>query len=314
MERGLYRLCFSGNSFLGLYDIGTAVCILDHGKRVVNEVASYGGVSAGVIAAAIMVSAPERLLQYFEAVTSLSTRIHSLPQGAMTPGFDLMQELRHILHTILKEDCHRVCSNRLHVPLQELVTTDDIPVYMRRRDETLEQELQPLRPPVKTDIVRLAGKDFKFGQKHVVTEFSTKAALIETLVAAVFYPSLPTSTPPQIMGKYYIDVTALSGTPRDGADCAFPPAGHVIMVAPNKAAGYAKTPDNLTLGLRDISRENHQAQPQHMFRLGDGLYPPRKEELQKRFLDGVQEAKEFLKKFRMYDEGHDSFPHKSTIY
>eukprot|EP00057_Strongylocentrotus_purpuratus_P012673 XP_011667147.1 PREDICTED: patatin-like phospholipase domain-containing protein 4 [Strongylocentrotus purpuratus] len=304
--RGPYRISFSGNSFLGVYDLGCAVCLLDHGKRLIQNVESYGGISSGVLTAALMMSAPECLLQYLDAILALSTKIHSLPQGALTPRFDLTQEIRHVLEGLLKNNCHDTCSNRLHVPLQQLVTTENIPVHMRRRSQTLEEELQPLKPPTKSDIVTVDGKAYLFGDKQVVTAYSTKQSLIEVLLAGSLLSIQPT--------RHYVDVSALSGTPKDATDCGFPPSGHVITIAPDKYAGLSRPRDNLTLGLRDVGRDNYVIKPWHMFRMGEGLYPPRREELEKTFLDGVSDAREFLKKFQLYDEGYDSHPYGAPMY
>lgn len=109
-------------------------------------------------------------------------------------------------------------------------------------------------------------------------------------------------------------MSALSGTPKDATDCGFPPSGHVITIAPDKNAGLSRPRDNLTLGLRDVGRDNYVIKPWHMFRLGEGLYPPRREELEKTFLDGVSDAREFLKKFQLYDEGYDSHPYGAPMY
>ena len=63
----------------------------------------------------------------------------------------------------------------------------------------------------------------------------------------------------------YVDVSALSGTPKDAADCGFPPSGHVITIAPSKNAGLSKPRDNLTLSLRDVSGDNYVIKPWYMF-------------------------------------------------
>ncbi|XP_041472020.1 patatin-like phospholipase domain-containing protein 4 [Lytechinus variegatus] len=312
---GPYRISFSGNSFLGVYDLGCAMCLLDHGKRLLQNVESYWGISSGGLTAALMMSAPECLRDYLDAILALSTKIHSLPQGALTPGFDFTQEVRHILEALLKNNCHITCSNQLHVQLQELVTTEDIPAHMRRRPQTLEEELQPLKPPTKTDIVMVDGKAYLFGEKQVVSAYSSKHALTEVLVAAIYYPSTNTASAPKVMEKHYIDVSALpDDTPKDAADSRFPSTGHVIAIAPNKNAGLSRPKDNLTLGLRDVSRDNYVFKPWHMFRLGEGLYPPRREDLEKTFWDGVSDATEFLKKFEMYESGSNSYPQRSTMY
>ena len=61
MSSESYNLTFAGTSFLGVYNVGSAMCLLDHGKELVRKVRCFGGTSAGACAACIMLSAPERL-------------------------------------------------------------------------------------------------------------------------------------------------------------------------------------------------------------------------------------------------------------
>ncbi len=60
-----YNVMFVGTSFMGIYNVGSAQCLLDHGKGVMDRTRCVGGTSAAAIIACLMLSAPERLLVTF---------------------------------------------------------------------------------------------------------------------------------------------------------------------------------------------------------------------------------------------------------
>ena len=72
-------------------------------------------------------------------------------------------------------------------------------------------------------------------------------------------------------------------------------------------AAHQKPQDNITTEWRDVSNESFQLQPFNMFRVGGALYPPPEGQLKQLFRDGVEDAKGFLSRFGLYEQGMDSF-------
>ena len=98
MSSESYNLTFAGTSFMGVYNIGSAVCMLDHGKNLVRKVKYYGGTSAGAITACIMLSAPERLSVSLKCFLSRFVHFTVLARHHyIRPVHDLMRAQCHAL-------------------------------------------------------------------------------------------------------------------------------------------------------------------------------------------------------------------------
>ena len=94
-----------------------------------------------------------------------------MSQGAVTPGYDLMSDIRKILELHLKDDAHTVCWGRLFVPIMELVSVTPDP-----RCKTTAIVPQPTKKP---DVLEFGGKVWRCGEKKVVSTFSSREELIE---------------------------------------------------------------------------------------------------------------------------------------
>ena len=61
MDESSYNVMFTGTSFMGIYNVGSAQCLVDHGQGVIDRIRCVGGTSAGAITACLLLSSPERL-------------------------------------------------------------------------------------------------------------------------------------------------------------------------------------------------------------------------------------------------------------
>lgn len=57
-----FNIYFTGNTFMGIYDMGAAQSIVDHAKRTLQKVKGYAGTSAGAIVACILLTTPDKVL------------------------------------------------------------------------------------------------------------------------------------------------------------------------------------------------------------------------------------------------------------
>lgn len=55
------NLSFAAAGFLGIYHVGAAEAFLRHGDKLLGSLRACAGASAGAMAAAVMVTAPDRL-------------------------------------------------------------------------------------------------------------------------------------------------------------------------------------------------------------------------------------------------------------
>ncbi|XP_077995108.1 patatin-like phospholipase domain-containing protein 4 [Glandiceps talaboti] len=306
-EPEAFNVVFSGTSFLGIYNIGSAQCLLDHAKGVLKRVECYGGTSAGSIAATFMLTAPEKILVLMDDFFKLTNEIQSLPQGALTPNYDLMASLRRILDQELRPDAHQICNGRLHILIAELKPTTKPIEY---RAPSIEEAMLP-HSMSKPTIFMVGEKYWTLGEPTVISKFETRDQLIEALLASNYIPWFENWVPPTINGRYWVDGSLTTTTPIE--QFKFPP-GRLITISPNKQAAHQRPQDNLTSFWRDVSRENFDLQPYNMFRVGGALYPPKRERLERYYMDGLEDAKDFLSRYRFYEHNHDTYRIGGGIY
>ncbi|XP_002735864.1 patatin-like phospholipase domain-containing protein 4 [Saccoglossus kowalevskii] len=303
-----FNVVFSGTSFLGIYNIGSAQCLLDHAKNVLKKVQCYGGTSVGAIVAAMMLTSPEKLLVLMDDIFKLTQEIQSHPQGALTVGFDLTASLRTILDRELRSDAHQLCTDRLQLLIAELVPTVRPVEY---KPPSVEETVHPRSQVQKPKVFEVREQFWTLGNPTIITKFESREELIEAILASSYIPWFENWTPPQINGKFWADGTLVTSRPIE--EFKFSP-GRLITIAPNKQATHQRPQDNITPFWRDVSRENFDMKPYNMFRVGDALYPPKKPQLEKYYMDGLQDAKEFLQKYRFFEHNQDTFTIGGAIY
>ena len=114
-----------------------------------------------------------------QSIYDLAASISKKTHGAVTPGYDLMTDIRNILDTHLKDDAHVICSQRLHVPIMELVSVTPDP-----RCKTTALIPQPTKKP---NVLEFGGKVWACGERKVVTTFSSREELIEVKKKSRFF-------------------------------------------------------------------------------------------------------------------------------
>ncbi|XP_075930402.1 patatin-like phospholipase domain-containing protein 4 isoform X3 [Petromyzon marinus] len=135
----LLGLSFAGSGFLGVYHLGAASALLRRGRRLLGAVDAYAGASAGALAAAVMVTAPHRIVDCTEFSYKFAEEIRSQHLGALTPGFPFMQKLREGIESILPSDAHERAEGRLHVSITSARTRRNRLVsHFSSRDELMQ--------------------------------------------------------------------------------------------------------------------------------------------------------------------------------
>ncbi|XP_072047821.1 patatin-like phospholipase domain-containing protein 4 [Amphiura filiformis] len=305
-----FNVMFVGTSFMGIYNVGSAQCLLDHGKGVMHRTRCVGGASAAAIIASILLSAPERLLDYKETIYELSNHIHGLDKGANTSGFDIIAHVRGVLEEFLKPDAHIQCSGRMSVPLTELLPVHETEFKSHHKQQT--DKVSPRSPRgASLTPVQMGGQTWRFGSRRVVSKFYSREELIEVLLSSIYVPWFDDWKPPMYADRYWVDGSI--GTTNIGVeDMDFPP-GRLITVSPDKKFAHAKPQDNITTEWRDVSNESFQLQPFNMYRVSGALYPPPQGQLREQFRDGVEDAKIFLSKFGLYEQGLNSLRNEGPL-
>ncbi len=112
------QISFVGCGALGVYYSGVCKCLIDH--DVLDEFEQLYGASAGAVAAVCFVCKCDPLIIYewFMELFKFSREYSIL--GIMSPSFNLFSRLRDFLETILPQDAHRLCRNRVHISLSVL--------------------------------------------------------------------------------------------------------------------------------------------------------------------------------------------------
>lgn len=57
-----FNMYFSGQSFMGVYDIGAAQAMIDHSKKTMRKVKGYAGNAGGAVAACMVLTSPGALM------------------------------------------------------------------------------------------------------------------------------------------------------------------------------------------------------------------------------------------------------------
>ncbi|KAM9766259.1 patatin-like phospholipase domain-containing protein 4 [Menidia menidia] len=109
------QLSFAACGFVGMYHLGAAGALLQHG--LLGPLGACGGASAGALVAAVVLTAPHRLESCKDFTLRLADSVRRQRFGAITPGFDLMLALREGMEEILPGDAHRLASERLYVSI-----------------------------------------------------------------------------------------------------------------------------------------------------------------------------------------------------
>ncbi|XP_041936625.1 patatin-like phospholipase domain-containing protein 4 [Alosa sapidissima] len=159
------NLSFAACGFLGIYQLGVVGALQQHGQSLLGRMHACGGASAGSLVATVLLTAPHKLESCKDFTCRFADNVRRQALGAVTPGYDFMQELREGINEILPQDAHQRAEDRLHVSITHSKT---------RRN-------------------------------HIVSSFSSREELIQALLASSFVPFYAGLKPVEFQGQTWID-------------------------------------------------------------------------------------------------------------
>ncbi|XP_072046717.1 patatin-like phospholipase domain-containing protein 4 [Amphiura filiformis] len=305
-----YHLSFAGNSFMGITNLGSAQCLVDHGLGVLQKAQRIGATSSSAMIAAVLATAPNKLPDYLYLLFELIDEIATLPLGAISPGFDLIHRLRSILLKILPEDAHIKASQKLHLKATLLQAVDK---YQTLAVQDVEQGTSSCVRTKGPKVFEIGNRCWSLGQEVELVSYASREDLIEVLLGCIYVPWFPTWQPPQVSGKILGD-SALSRLENFHAEPSFHfPPGKVIKISPDPKCRTAIR-DKIACGWVDTTGQRFEITSLQMFRIGDGLYPPPKGHMEAYYADGYEDATKFLKFYHSYDENEKGNGPRSDRY
>ncbi|XP_002735865.1 patatin-like phospholipase domain-containing protein 4 [Saccoglossus kowalevskii] len=305
-----FNVAFTGSSFMGALNAGSAQCLLDHGRDVSKDVQAYGGVSSGSLIAAIMAIAPNRLQDFLRSVHRMAEDISQLPSGALSKGYDMIVSLRNVLTELLPEDCHEKASGMLFLCFSELIPVDPYaPLTTHDVDQGTSSSVFTRGPKR----FQVGPYYWQLGERMIASHYASKNELIETLLGCIYVPWFEGWQPPAINGRYMVD-GSLSHRANLPEEVQFPfPPGKLIRIHPNPK-NHAKMRDKIAVGWVDTSGQRFDISPLHMFRVGDGLFAPPQGNLEAYYVHGYEDATSFLKFYHSYEENSTGLNPRKTQY
>ncbi|XP_051915270.1 patatin-like phospholipase domain-containing protein 4 isoform X1 [Hippocampus zosterae] len=159
------NLSFAACGFLGIYHLGSVEAFLRHGDKLLASLKSYAGSSAGALVATVMLTAPDKVKHCQEFTYYFAENVRQQKFGALTPGYNLMSNLREGIEEMLPVDAHILASDRLHVSLTHS----------------------------------------RSGKNLIVSRFNSREELIQALLASSFVPVYAGLQPIKFQGQKWID-------------------------------------------------------------------------------------------------------------
>ncbi|XP_024647383.2 patatin-like phospholipase domain-containing protein 4 isoform X2 [Macaca nemestrina] len=159
------NLSFAACGFLGIYHLGAASALCRHGKKLLKDVKAFAGASAGSLVASVLLTAPEKIEECNQFTYKFAEEIRRQSFGAVTPGYDIMAQLRSGMESILPPNAHELAQNRLHVSITNTRTREN----------------------------------------HLVSTFSSREDLIKVLLASSFVPIYAGLKPVEYKGQKWVD-------------------------------------------------------------------------------------------------------------
>ncbi|XP_011891366.1 PREDICTED: patatin-like phospholipase domain-containing protein 4 isoform X3 [Cercocebus atys] len=159
------NLSFAACGFLGIYHLGAASALCRHGKKLLKDVKAFAGASAGSLVASVLLTAPEKIEECNQFTYKFAEEIRRQSFGAVTPGYDIMAQLRSGIESILPPNAHELAQNRLHVSITNTRTREN----------------------------------------HLVSTFSSREDLIKVLLASSFVPIYAGLKPVEYKGQKWVD-------------------------------------------------------------------------------------------------------------
>ncbi|XP_029379669.1 patatin-like phospholipase domain-containing protein 4 [Echeneis naucrates] len=159
------NLSFAASGFLGIYHLGALGAFLHHGDKLLGSLRACAGASGGALAAAVMITAPDKLEHCKDFTYRFADSVRAQRFGAVTPGYNFMLTLREGIEEILPADAHSLASDRLHISITHS----------------------------------------KSGRNRIVSRFTSRDDLIQALLASCFVPVYAGLRPVEFRGQTWID-------------------------------------------------------------------------------------------------------------
>ncbi|KAJ8003595.1 hypothetical protein DPEC_G00149970 [Dallia pectoralis] len=270
------NLSFSACGFLGIYLLGACGAVLRHGDQLVASLRACAGASAGALAAAVVITAPDKIQSVKEFTLRFAQDVRSQRLGAATPGYDVMHTLRDGIEEFLPSDAHSIAGDRLHISITHLKSgKNSVVSHFASRE----------------DLIQVVGS--KRVQVTIMcfnTNRGVHATFSQVLLASCFVPLYAGIKPVEWKGETWMDGGFTDSLP-------VLPEGRTITVSP-----FAGSQDicpkhrgllNLHVRLANmgvmLSREN-------VVRLQQSLFPPPEDRMIQYCKEGREDAMTFLKK------------------
>ena len=166
---------FCGGGFLGLYHVGVLRALREHAEPGFAAALVTGASAGALVGAAAVCGIPANDLA--EAVLNIAAATRKKPLGALTPGFELVAEVKTEMERLLPDRAPELCSEKLFVATSKL-----------------------------SPLPRLVFE----------SSFVSRAHLIEALIASSFVPGVTgsISTHPSVAGDKRIDGGLARNWPR----------------------------------------------------------------------------------------------------
>lgn len=159
------NLSFAACGFMGIYHLGAVGAFLRHCPSSRASPEACAGASAGALVAAVVITAPEKLEECKDFTYTFADSVRRQPFGAVTPGFDFMQNLREGIDSFLPSDAHSRATDRLFISLTHSQT----------------------------------------GRNLLVSQFNSRDELLKALLASSFVPFYAGLKPVEFRGETWVD-------------------------------------------------------------------------------------------------------------
>ncbi|XP_025132428.3 patatin-like phospholipase domain-containing protein 4 isoform X1 [Bubalus bubalis] len=255
------NLSFAACGFLGIYHLGAASALCNHGRKLLKDVKACAGASAGSLVASVLLTAPQKIEECNKFTYDFAEEIRRQSFGALTPGYDLMARLRSGVESILPANAHELAHGRLHVSITNTRT----------------------------------------GQNCLVSSFPCREDLVKVLLASSFLPIYAGLKPVEYKGQRWVDGSFTNSLPvlPVGRTVTISPFSGRLDISPQDEGrlhfyGSVTNQEALCVFLSQLSMAN-------LVRLKRALFPPSRRTMESLYRRGFDDASRFLLKENWFE-------------
>ncbi|XP_077981601.1 patatin-like phospholipase domain-containing protein 4 [Glandiceps talaboti] len=293
------NLSFGGGVFLGTYQLGVAKCLHGRGQALLEHVECYGGVSSGVLAAALLLLCPNKIGEYIAKAKVLADELRK--KGGITPELrpSLKHRIKAILESLLPEDAYQTATGKLYItatPFRKRKHDYTIPVYWGDGSSWMRYGLS--KGTTGLDIFKKL-VDFPADKVHVIKEYKDNEYLINAILGATYIPLWGGAEFVEFDDNCWMDAGFVNSMPNRSC---FGNDNRTLTISPFMAENLTICPVKNLNGM-----ERHPSffsgQPLdwsiwNLTRAKDALYPHSGEVLHDSYEDGFHDGEKFLRKLK----------------